>query len=364
MTDEALVVFDGIVKRFGSFVAVERMDLEIHKGEFLAIMGSSGCGKTTTLRMLAGLEAPSEGEIRLDGKRINDLPTWRRDTPMVWQSLALFPFLTVHENVEFSLRMRGVEKAERRRRVDKWLDRMQITEFAERNVTHLSGGQRQRVALARSLVTEPEILLLDEPLSALDAHLKVRMQTVLSNLQKELGITFVYVTHSQSEAFSMADRVVIMSRGRIEQIGNPQEIYRAPRTRFVAEFLGSSNIFAGKVSAVAADAIRIATPVGEFDVAPNAAKTLAKGDKATFVVSGDRVHLSNERPSGAVNGMQASVVGEEFVGATAVIHLEGADGLELRAHKSHDELEQINLTPGAKIWVSWRAESGHILPGE
>jgi spermidine/putrescine transport system ATP-binding protein len=363
MTEEALVVFDGVVKRFGAFVAVERMDLDIRKGEFLAIMGSSGCGKTTTLRMLAGLEAPTEGEIRLAGKRINDLPTWRRDTPMVWQSLALFPFLTVRENVEFSLRMRGVDKAERARRVDKWLERMQITEFAQRNVAHLSGGQRQRVALARSLVTEPGILLLDEPLSALDAHLKVRMQTVLSNLQKELGITFVYVTHSQSEAFSMADRVVIMSRGRIEQIGNPQEIYRAPRTRFVAEFLGSSNVFAGKVSGITSDAVRIATPAGEFDVAPNPAKALAKGDKATFVVSGDRVQLSNRQP-GTSNAMRASVVGEEFVGATAVIHLEGDDGLELKAQKSHDELEQLNLTPSATIWVSWRAEASHILPGE
>ena len=277
MIDKTLVVFDGVAKRFGEFVAVEPLDLDIRKGEFLAIMGSSGCGKTTTLRMLAGLEAPTEGEIRLSGKRINDLPTWRRDTPMVWQSLALFPFLTVRENVEFSLRMRGVEKAERRQRVDKWLERMQITEFADRNVAHLSGGQRQRVALARSLVTEPEILLLDEPLSALDAHLKVRMQTVLSNLQKELGITFVYVTHSQSEAFSMADRVVIMSRGRIEQIGNPQEIYRAPRTKFVAEFLGSSNVFAGKVSSVAGDLIRIATPLGRIRRCPQPRQDVGQG---------------------------------------------------------------------------------------
>lgn len=364
MTDKALVVFDGVVKRFGSFVAVEKMNFEIRKGEFLAIMGSSGCGKTTTLRMLAGLDAPSEGEIRLAGKRLNDLPTWRRDTPMVWQSLALFPFLTVRENIEFSLRMRGVEKTERRQRVDKWLERMQITEFADRNVAHLSGGQRQRVALARSLVTEPEILLLDEPLSALDAHLKVRMQTVLSNLQRELGITFVYVTHSQSEAFSMADRVVIMSRGRIEQIGNPQEIYRAPRTKFVAEFLGSSNIFAGNVSYANGQSVKIATPAGEFDVAPSAAKQLSRGDKATFVVSDDRVQLSNQPPSDGYNGLQAHVVGEEFVGATAVIHLEGADRIEIKAQKSHDELEHLNLEPGAKVWVSWRPEATHILPGE
>ncbi|RUM99268.1 ABC transporter ATP-binding protein [Pseudaminobacter arsenicus] len=364
MTDQALVVFDGVAKRFGNFVAVEKLNLEIRKGEFLAIMGSSGCGKTTTLRMLAGLEAPSEGEIRLDGKRINDLPTWNRDTPMVWQSLALFPFLTVRENVEFSLRMRGADKAARRRRVDKWLERMQITEFADRNVAHLSGGQRQRVALARSLVTEPQILLLDEPLSALDAHLKVRMQSVLSNLQRELGITFVYVTHSQSEAFSMADRVVIMSRGRIEQIGNPQEIYRAPRTKFVAEFLGSSNIFAGEVSNVSEAAVKISTPAGEFDVVPNAAKPLSKGNKATFVVSDDRLHLSNRPPEDRLNRLQASVVGEEFVGATAVIHLEGAERIEIKVQKSHDELEQLNLEPGAQVWVSWRPDATHILPGE
>ena len=364
MTDNPLVVFDGVVKRFGSFVAVEKTDFEIRKGEFLAIMGSSGCGKTTTLRMLAGLEAPTEGEIRLAGKRINDLPTWQRDTPMVWQSLALFPFLTVRENVEFGLRMRRVEKSERRRRVDTWLERMQITEFAERNVAHLSGGQRQRVALARSLVTEPEILLLDEPLSALDAHLKVRMQTVLSNLQRELGITFVYVTHSQSEAFSMADRVVIMSRGRIEQIGNPQEIYRAPRTKFVAEFLGSSNIFAGNVSYANGGSVKIATPAGEFIVLPNAAKPLAKGDRATFVVSDDRVHLSNMPPADGCNGIEACVVGEEFVGATAVVHLEGAAQIQMKAQRSHDELEQLNLSPGARVWASWRPDATHILPGE
>lgn len=364
MTNTPLVVFDGVTKRYGTYSAVGPVDLEIHKGEFLAIMGSSGCGKTTTLRMLAGLEAPSDGEIRLAGKRINDLPSWQRDTPMVWQSLALFPFLTVRENVEFSLRMRGIAKVERQKRVDKWLERMQITEFAERNVAHLSGGQRQRVALARSLVTEPEILLLDEPLSALDAHLKVRMQTVLSNLQRELGITFVYVTHSQSEAFSMADRVVIMSRGRIEQIGNPQEIYRAPRTRFVAEFLGSSNIFAGNVSDVDNTSVKITTPSGEFDIVPSLAKPLSKGESATFVVSGDRVNLSNQPPSNDYNRLAASVVGGEFVGATAVIHLEGMAQIEIKAQKSHDELDKLNLEPGAKVWVSWRPDAAHILPGE
>ncbi|MBX9454619.1 MAG: ABC transporter ATP-binding protein [Rhizobium sp.] len=364
MTQQPLVTFDHVAKRYGNFTAVSPINLDIHKGEFLAIMGSSGCGKTTTLRMLAGLESPSEGEIRLAGKRINDLPTWQRDTPMVWQSLALFPFLTVRENVEFSLRMRRVAKAERHSRVEKWLDRMQITEFAERNVAHLSGGQRQRVALARSLVTEPEILLLDEPLSALDAHLKVRMQTVLSNLQRELGITFVYVTHSQSEAFSMADRVVIMSRGKIEQIGTPQEIYRAPRTRFVAEFLGSSNIFPGKVSGIAAGTMTITTPAGAFQVPGDTVGHLSAGDKATVAVSSDRINLSRERPSADWNCLEAAVVGEEFVGATAVVHLEGSAAIEIKAQKSHDELDQLDLEPGTRLWVSWRPEASHILPGE
>ncbi len=177
------------------------------------IMGPSGCGKTTTLRMLAGLEAPSEGNILMDGRVMNDVPAHERDTPLVWQSLALFPFLTARENVEFGLQMRGVGAAECRRRALEWLDRMEISEFAERDIASLSGGQKQRVALARSLVIEPRILLLDEPLSALDA----------------------YVTHSQSEAFAMADRVVIMSRGHISQIGSPKDIYRAPANRFVAE---------------------------------------------------------------------------------------------------------------------------------
>ena len=231
-----LVVFDKVEKRFADFTAVKPTSFEIAEGEFLAIMGPSGSGKTTTLRMLAGLEAPTGGEIRLDGRVMNNVKPHERDTPMVWQSLALFPFMNARENVEFGLKMRGVDAATRRRKALEWLERLGIGQFAERNVAKLSGGQRQRVALARSLVTEPKILLLDEPLSALDAHLVIRMQSVLTKLQKELGITFVYVTHSQSEAFAMADRVIIMAQGEIAQIGKAKDIYRAPANKFVAEF--------------------------------------------------------------------------------------------------------------------------------
>lgn len=360
MSRDTLVSFEGVVKSFGSFIAVQKLDFEIRKGEFLAIMGSSGCGKTTTLRMLAGLEAPTEGVIRLSGKPINDLPTWNRDTPMVWQSLALFPFLSVRENVEFALKMRGVGKAERRRRAEQWLDRMQITEFAERNISQLSGGQRQRVALARSLVVEPEILLLDEPLSALDAALKVRMQSVLKNLQRETGITFVYVTHSQSEAFSMADRVVIMSRGKIEQIGTPQEIYRTPKTRFVADFLGSSNVFTGTLQrGSTGSGIEIATSAGRFDLDLRDDSNPV-GQSATLTVLDTKTHLSRTRPQGA-NAVPVRMIGEEFVGATATIYLETSDGQEMRVQKGHQELAELNLEIGQPLFAWWRKEDGHLI---
>ena len=197
------IEFVDIVKKFGDIVAVDKANLSVAPGEFLSIMGSSGCGKTTMLRMLAGLETPTEGEIRLNSVRINELKPSERETPMVWQTLALFPFLSVRQNVEFGLKTRKVPADERVQRTNKWLERLEILQFADRRIDQLSGGQRQRVALARALVTEPPVLLLDEPLSALDANLVVRMQGVLSALQKQLGITFIYVTHSQSEAFAM-----------------------------------------------------------------------------------------------------------------------------------------------------------------
>jgi spermidine/putrescine transport system ATP-binding protein len=360
---EAIVKFDNVVKRFGNFTAVEKADFEIGRGEFLAIMGSSGCGKTTTLRMLAGLEDPTEGAIYLDGEKVNGKATWDRDTPMVWQSLALFPFLTVQENVEFALKMRGVGKEERRQRAEKWLEKMQITEFANRNINQLSGGQKQRVALARALVTEPKILLLDEPLSALDAHLKVRMQAVLSNLQKDLGITFVYVTHSMSEAFSMADRVVIMSRGQIEQIRTPEEIYREPYNRFVAEFLGSANIFDGVVQGPAgADGWQVAYEGGETILPKSELPDASHGQKVTFIVSAENMQLS--LPDSSQPGIEARVAGEEFIGGTAMVFLETAGGQELKVQKSHDELSVLNLHAGSKVVVHWESGSCHVLPGE
>ncbi|MEJ2177652.1 MAG: ABC transporter ATP-binding protein [Gammaproteobacteria bacterium] len=321
------IVVEIVVKRFGDSVVVEKLNFSVEQGEFLAIMGSSGCGKTTTLRMLAGLEVPTEGEIRLNGERINELKPSERETPLVWQSLALFPFLNVIQNVEFGLKMRGLENIERRRRAQTWLDRMEIGELAERQIDQLSGGQKQRVALARALVTEPPVLLLDEPLSALDANLVVRMQGVLSRLQKDLGITFIYVTHSQSEAFAMADRVVIMSKGKIEQVGAPREVYRRPASRFVAE----DNL------------------------------DLSEDSVVELVISADTLHLSSDNPGGE-NAVRCKVVSEEFIGTVVTLLVEAGEGVELKIQKQQRDVDQFDLVSDTAFWASWSPEDVYILP--
>ncbi len=349
---EALVVLENVEKRFDDFVAVQRANLTIREGEFVAIMGPSGCGKTTTLRMLAGLESPSAGVIRISGQVMNDVPAHERDTPMVWQSLALFPFLNARENVEFGLKMRGVAPEERRARAMNWLERMEIAEFAERNVETLSGGQRQRVALARALVTEPKVLLLDEPLSALDAHLVIRMQSVLSRLQRELGITFVYVTHSQSEAFAMADRVVIMSKGEIAQVGTPREVYRAPRSRFVAEFVGRNNILPGKVASMSDGMVTVNTDLGAF-VVPGHAEVDAS---ASIVVAADMMQVD-----AGENSLRATVISEEFVGSIVTAFLEAKDGTELKVQVQERALGALGLEAGRDVSLGWAVRDGHLL---
>lgn len=354
-----LVVFEKVEKRFGTFVAVKELDFDIREGEFLAIMGPSGCGKTTTLRMLAGLDVPSAGEIRLNGQVMNDVAPHERDTPLVWQSLALFPFLSVRQNVEFGMKMRGVDKAERKKRALKWLDRMGILDFANRDISTLSGGQKQRVALARSLVMEPQILLLDEPLSALDAHLVIRMQAVLTDLQRELGITFVYVTHSQSEAFAMADRVVIMGDGEIAQIGTPKDIYRAPANQFVAEFVGRNNILSGKVAALGSETAQIATPSGDF-VVPRNEVALTMGQQASFVIAADLVHVSLDKPEEG-NAAFCKLISEEFVGSMVTLFLEDEQGQEFKVQMQERELSRFDVQSGDEFWLSWDTASAHVL---
>ena len=356
---DPMVVFDQVSKRFGDVTAVDSIDLAIDEGEFLSIMGPSGCGKTTTLRMLAGLEHPSEGEVRLDGERLNEVSVSERDTPLVWQSLALFPFLNVVRNVEFGLKMRGIDPAERRRRAMDWLERLEISEFAERQINQLSGGQQQRVALARSLVTEPRILLLDEPLSALDANLVVRMQGVLTRLQRELGITFIYVTHRQSEAFAMSDRVVIMNEGRIEQTDSPRGIYRSPATRFVAEFVGSNNILAGTIR-TAGGAIELQTPAGLFQCTPVAGQDCVAGAPATLVISADLIRLAAS-PSHQPNEIKCRFISEEFIGSVVTLLTETAAGDDFKIQIQQRELSELDFRPGSPVYAHWDPSDAHLL---
>ena len=356
---EPLLTLTNVTKRYGAAEAVRGIDLAIDKGEFVAIMGPSGCGKTTTLRMIAGLESPTSGEIRLRDRVMNDVKPWERDTPLVWQSLALFPFLTVQKNVEFGLKMRGVASDERRKRALHWLERLGIGEFAQRDVSTLSGGQKQRVALARALVTEPEILLLDEPMSALDAHLVVRMQAELIRLHRELGITFFYVTHSQSEAFAMASRVVIMNQGRIEQAGSAKTVYRNPVNRFVAGFVGTNNILSGRIEAVNGTVATVSTPAGTLTAAIAPGRTATVGETVDYVVSADSIAIGE---GAADNTVACTLVSEQFVGSVVTLFCEAASGVEFRVQKPQREMAGLELETGSQIRIGWNAANAYILP--
>lgn len=361
MTNSA-VLLQNVVKRFGDMVAVDGINLEIDEGDFVAFIGPSGCGKTTTLRIMAGLEEPSAGQVFIRGKQMNDVKPWERDTPMVWQNFALFPFLSVAKNVEFALRMKGVEKAKRGPRVQHWLDMVGIGNLAQRSIGQLSGGQKQRVALARALVTEPSLLLLDEPLGSLDAHLRVHMQGELRRLQQELGITFIYVTHNQSEALAMANRVIIMDEGRIQQIGPPQDVYRAPLNRFVAEFVGTNNILSGEVDDVHDGVISVRTPLGQVKARPGKGPTPTQGQPITLVISADRIDvITGDQPPGR-NTVTGRLIGEEFVGAVVTLFLELPDGTEFRVQKQQHEIERIQLRHGEQATIAWAPESTYILP--
>lgn len=352
-----------VTKRFGNTVALHPTDLTIEKGEFIALMGPSGCGKTTTLRMIAGLEFPSDGRILMwDRADITHQPPWERDMPMVWQSYALFPFLSVRENVEFGLKQkRLLVGADRRKRALEWLDRLGIADFADRSIHQLSGGQRQRVAIARALALQPDIMLLDEPLSALDANLRLHMQSELKRLHGELGITFLYVTHNQSEAFAMADRLAILSDGRVQQLGPANEIYRAPANRFVAEFAGAYSILTGRMGADD----RVETAAGRFRAVSGTRP--AVGAEAAYLIAADRVTLAPATDPGppadvATNEALAEVVTEEFTGAFVTIVLKLADNSEMKVQMQQSTRDGLAIGPGARMIARWPDSAGYVLP--
>jgi putative spermidine/putrescine transport system ATP-binding protein len=322
----------GVTKRYGATVAVRALDLRIPGGTYCCLLGPSGCGKTSTLRAIAGHEAVSEGKIRFGGHDVTDLPPAQRGTAMMFQSYALFPHLSVVDNVAFPLKMRGIGKVERRRQAGALLALVAMEGYAERLPSQLSGGQQQRVALARALITGPQILLLDEPLSALDPFLRVRVRGELRRLQRELGISFIHVTHAQDEAMALADLVVVMNEGRIEQMGSPREVFNRPRTEFVARFIGGNNVLAvgGVKHAVRADRLRL------------------------------RRHDGGDAPADP-HSLSAVVTAVEYQGTRVQTTLAAGDGTELLAVVPEDVFDGDPLEAGARIRVSWDPAGAHRL---
>ena len=359
MTSTPAIELRNISKIFNGTTAVSDVNLSIADGEFIAFIGPSGCGKTTTLRMIAGLEQPTDGEIASYGKRVDQLKPWERDTPLVWQNFALFPFMSVAENVAFGLKMMRLPEAEIEKRIAEWMERVGILQLRDRAISQLSGGQKQRVALARALVTQPRILLLDEPLGALDAHLRIKMQSELKTLQQETGITFIYVTHNQSEALAMANLVAVMNEGKIQQLGSPNQVYRAPANRFVAQFVGMNNLIDGEVADVKGEHCGIRAGSNSFTV-PAASKR-SPGDKVTFIISADLVAIANADSPQRENQIAATFRGEEFIGSVVTMFFETEYGAEFKVQQQQRAVQKLALKFGDKVNLSWTADDSFML---
>jgi len=340
------VSIEGLVKRYGAGTAVAGVTLEVQAGEFVALLGPSGCGKTTTLRMVAGFIEPTEGRIHIGGRDVTGLPPYRRNTGMVFQSYALFPHMSVAQNVAFGLEMRRVSKADIAVRVRQALERVRLGQYAERMPRELSGGQQQRVALARALVIEPEVLLLDEPLSNLDAKLRQEMRTEIRQLQQSLGLTAVFVTHDQEEALAVADRLIVMNAGRIEQIGSPATVFDKPATRFVADFVGVTNFLPGAVTAAGEFTLRSGERVTVPPTAPPGAALLA--------LRPERLRIT---PGGT--GLAGRILFSTYLGITTEHQVELASGDRLVVRQP---AEEICPGDGAAVRVHWAPAAAMMLP--
>ena len=351
-----------LTKKFGEFVAVNAVSLNIYRGEIFCLLGGSGCGKSTLLRMLAGFEEPSAGRVFLDGVDMAGIPPYERPVNMMFQSYALFPHMTVEQNVSFGLRQEGLPAADIKKRVAEMLDIVKLGEFARRKPHQLSGGQRQRVALARSLVKKPKLLLLDEPLGALDKKLREHTQFELVNIQEQLGVTFVVVTHDQEEAMTLASRIGVMNKGQIVQVGTPHEIYEFPGTRFVADFIGNVNLFGGRMVVDEPDHVIIDSPdlggqiyVGHgISAAPNADLWVA--------VRPEKIQLSRQRPDAEHNCVQAVVKEIAYMGDMSVLLLKLDNGKTVRVTQPNSYRHaDDSLTWEERVWLTWHDSSAVVV---
>ncbi len=361
MLRSASVELVHVTKRFHAAVAVHDLSLTIYAGEFFALLGPSGCGKTTTLRLISGLETPESGEIHIGGAVVNDQPPYVRKANMVFQHYALFPHLTVQDNVAFGLRVqaRRGPAVEVTRRVKAVLELVQLAGLERRRPHQLSGGQQQRVALARALVLQPHVLLLDEPLGALDRQLRQAMQTELRRIQREVGMTFLYVTHDQDEALSMSDRMAVMRHGAIEQLGTPQDIFQTPRTKFVAEFMGAANIVTGRVTDRTEHTVQIETPTG-LRVVCQCAAAVSVGASLSVVVRPDAVQVL---PHGWTwtgdNAFPGRVISKTYLGEVTALTVALPGGDTLICHLPSRLEQQFGYQEAAAVLVGWQAHDGH-----
>ncbi|HET7271861.1 MAG TPA: ABC transporter ATP-binding protein [Rubrobacter sp.] len=352
------VELSGVTKRFGEFVAVDDLSLDIYEGEFFSLLGPSGCGKTTTLRMIAGFEEPTEGGISVDGDPVRGVPPYRRPVNTVFQSYAIFPHLNVFDNVAFGLRRSGVKGEELHKRVTDACEMVQLSGFEKRKPSMLSGGQQQRVALARALVNRPKVLLLDEPLGALDLKLRKEMQLYLKDLQHEVGITFIYVTHDQEEALTMSDRIAVMNEGKVQQVADPPTLYELPRNRFVADFIGQTNVFSGTVEAIKGGRATLSTPSGEKVEATAGEVAVEVGAEAHAAVRPEKVRFGSEGD----NASKARIRQIVYLGVSTqyIAELPGGEKLVLYQQNTR---EDENPDVGEEVPVAWDARNCLILGG-
>jgi putrescine transport system ATP-binding protein len=356
------VRIEKITKKFGDFVAVDDVTLDIYKKEIFCLLGASGCGKTTLLRMLAGFERPTAGRIYIDGVDMTAIPPYERPVNMMFQSYAIFPHMSVEQNVAFGLRQEGVAKVETARRVGEMLELVKLGQFAKRKPHQLSGGQRQRVALARSLVKKPKLLLLDEPLAALDKKLREHTQFELINIQETLGVTFIVVTHDQEEAMTLSTRIGLMNHGEIVQVGTPSEIYEYPSSRFVAEFIGSVNTFEGRLIEDEPSYVRIGSDDLENPIYVDHGVSSAPGATVWAAIRPEKVHISRARPEGRDNWAAAVVRDIAYMGDMSIYLLKLDSGKVVRVtqpnvHRHSDD----RITWDERVYLHWHAESPVVV---